>query len=203
MVSVPSRERLPAVALLVLAAAVVASSGWFVYTDIRPDYSLSVTDASGDVPADASVVAYDELDPAAQEAFDRARARGGTYVVHHEPAYLDTFHRYDTAYVRHDGTVYAVWAASDGVVGLSLVLAVPAVGLAIGLAALGAWSYRHERMRQPLTALTALAAGAVAVLVWPLSGPLFVGALPVVPAGVAAALAAAGSWVGLGRYGVA
>lgn len=203
MVSVPSRDRLPALALVALALLIVAGSAWFVYTDLRPDYSLSVSQASGDAPADAPVHAYADLDPAAQQAFDRARAHGGTYVVHHNPVWLDTFHLFDTTYVRHDGELYEVWAASDGLVGLSLVLALPAVGLAALLAGLGAWSYRRERAREPLTVLAALGAGTVAAFVWPLSGPLFVGALPIVPIAVAVAVVGAGSWVGLGRYGVA
>lgn len=200
MRSLPSRDRIPALVVLVVAVALVCWSAWLVYADFRPDYALTVTETTDATGAGATVLEYDDLSPAARAAFDRAR--GTTYVVHDRPAYLDTFPRFDTTYVRYDGTVYEVWASSDGLVGLSLFLAVPAVALGAVLAALGAWSYRTERVRLPTTVVAMMAAGAAAALLWPLSGPLFVGALPIVPVAVAAAVVGAGSWVGLGRSGI-
>lgn len=215
----PSRERLPALALVALAVALVAGSGWLVYDDFRPSYSLTVTQvgadpadadsaALADAPAtdtaDAEVLAVADLPPEAKVAFEKAR--DGGYLVHREPAWLETFPLYDSVYVRADGTVYELWARSDGLDGFSVILGVPVVLLAVGLAALGARSYRREDARTPLTALAALGAAAAVAFGWPFPGTLFVAGIGVGPAkvGILAALAAGiGTWVGLDRYDLA
>lgn len=198
-----SGKRLPAVLLVVLAVALVAASGWLVYDDFRPSYQLAVTQVGAD-PADADVLAAGDLPPAAKTAFEAAR--DGGHVVHREPAWLDTFPLYETVYVRADGTVYELWARSDGLRGFSLLVAVPTVLLAGGFAALGARSYRRRDARTPLAVLAGFGAAAGVAFGWPFHGTLFVAGIGVGPAKVAvlAALAAGvGTWVGLGRYDLA
>ncbi|WP_158055780.1 hypothetical protein [Halorussus halophilus] len=202
MPSFPPRRRLPALLLVVLAVALVAGSGWMVYDDFRPTYQLSAT--AVDAPADAEVLDVEDLSPEAKAAFENAR--NGGYVVHNDPEFRETFPVYEAVYVRADGTVYKLWLSTDGINGLSLFIAVPLVAFALGLGGLGAWSYRREAVRPPLTALAAVGAATGANLAWPFTGTLFLAGIPVGPAKItllAAAVAASGTWVGFDRYDLA
>ncbi|MFC7082421.1 hypothetical protein [Halorussus caseinilyticus] len=203
LTSIPPRKRLPALLLVLAAVALAASSAWVVYDDFRPYYSLTVTQV-GATPDDADVLDARNLPTEAEIAFEQAR--DGGHVVHERPEWLDTFPLYDSVYVRADGTVYELWARSDGLDGISLVLAVPAVALALGLGGVGAWSYRREKVRVPLTILAGLCTALAVSLGWPFPGTLFVAGLGIGPAKTAifAALAASvGTWRGLGRRSLA
>lgn len=200
MPSVPARKRLPAVALVLLAAALVAWSGWFVYDDFRTTYALSATPVD-DAAVEGDVLPARDLPPDARRAFERAR--DGEYVVHHEPDYLDTFPVYESVYVRADGTVYELWARVDGVDGLSLLFALPTVLFATGLGALGWRSYRRTDARTPLAALAGLGGAAATHFAWSLAGPHAGGSAPVAVAVVVGVAAAAATWIGVGRADLA
>lgn len=195
-----SLKALPALLLVVLAVALVFGGVWLVYDDYRPTYRLTVTDTV-DAPADIEVIAYEDLPSEAKTAFEGAR--DDAYVVHHEPTYLETFPLHDAVYVQAGGTVYELWASGDGLDGLSFFLAIPMGLLAVGLGALGVRSYRHGSIRTPLTVLASLGAAVGATIVWPLTGSLFLGTIPIVPIAVATIVASTSAWVGLGRYDVA
>lgn len=195
-----ARERLPGLLLVLLAVVLVAGAVWFVYADFRPTYQLTVT-ATGEAPADAEVLDYDALPPEAQSAFDAAR--DGPHVVHHDPAFRETFPLYETVYVRADGTVHELWLRGDGLNGLSLLLAVPTVVVALVLAGLGGHSYRRQKVRLPTTVLAGLGGAWLAGVASTLPGPVVLGRVGFVPVAVGLVAASVAAWVWLDRYDVA